>query len=290
MFPEIWCVAIRKNENDGESILNGTEKPFIVLPNTKSMWCADPFLFEKEGRLYVFFEVLDYMKRKGLLGYREVTESGFGDIKVIYEGDSHLSFPFIYEENGTVYIIPESFHSSKLFRLKCTEFPDSWEIDKTFTEDKLVDTVMLERNGTRYYISQRVEEADVFNRVDLFYEENGELKECAANPVKLDLADSRGAGKVFEHNGELIRPSQDCSASYGSALYFNRITRLDKNGYEETPVKTVFVHDINTDVKREFCGIHTYNRLGNYEVIDLKLPAKFNLRNSVGAFIKLFKR
>ena len=36
-----------------------------------------------------------------------------------------------------------------------------------------------------------------------------------------DVRLARGAGSVFEKAGRLIRPSQDCSVSYGFALILN---------------------------------------------------------------------
>ena len=289
MFPETWCVAYRKIENDKECLLYNKEKPFTVLPNTKSLWCADPFLFEKDGALYIFFEVLDYIKRKGLIGYRQLTDSGFGEITVIYEGDNHLSFPFIYEEDDNVYIIPESAHDNCLFRLKCTDFPDKWEYDKTLIEEKLVDTVLYNEDGTNIYITERVVTEGVFDRLDIFVDNEGVIKEFASNPVKTEAANARGAGCLFRCDGDLIRPSQDCSSSYGGKLNFNKIITLSESEFQEECIATVSAEEIKTDSDRTFCGIHTYNRLGNYEVIDLKLPARFSMRNTVGAVFKLFK-
>lgn len=288
MYPETWCVAYRKISGDGDCLLNDTNSPFTVLPNTEKLWCADPFLYEKDSRLYVFFEALDFMKRKGLLGYREITEGNVGDINVFFEGESHLSFPFIYEENGKLFIIPESSHTGKLFRLKCTDFPAKWEYDCDLLSERLVDSVILDTDNRRYLISQRVDDSNTYDRMDLFYFEKGKFCECN-NPVKRDLSNARSAGKIFSYNGQLIRPSQDCSEAYGGKLNFNRILSVGFDGVEEEIIKTVTAEDIKTDTDTEFCGIHTYNRLGNYEVIDLKLPSKFSIRNSAGAALKLFR-
>ncbi len=289
MFPETWCVAYRKIENDKECLLYNKDKPFTVLPNTKSLWCADPFLFEKDGVLCIFFEALDYIKRKGLLGYRELTDDGYGDIHIIYKGDNHLSFPFVYEKDDTVYIIPESYHDNRLFRIKCTEFPDKWEYDKTLIEGKLVDTVLYSKDGTDFYITEKVVTEGVFNRLDIFAEKDGVIKEHTSNPVKTDDSNARGAGCLFRCEGDLIRPSQDCSSSYGEKLNFNKIITLSESEFCEEFIATVTAEEIKTYSSQSFCGIHTYNRLGNYEVIDLKLPARFSMRNTVGAVLKLLK-
>ena len=49
----------------------------------------------------------------------------------------------------------------------------------------------------------------------------------ALNPVRIDARNSRPAGAVFEVDGRLMRPVQDCSAVYGGALRFMEIVCLD---------------------------------------------------------------
>ena len=94
-----WCCAVRFNKNN-DSIMTDLGTPFVVLPNSKRYWCADPFLFQKDDHYFVFFEAYDRLKRKGVLGYRQITEHTVGDIHIICESTSHLSYPFIYEADG----------------------------------------------------------------------------------------------------------------------------------------------------------------------------------------------
>lgn len=285
-----WTSAVRFNENGSTSILTDKTTPFTIVPNSKRYWTADPFLFEKDGTLYLFFEAFDIFKRKGLLGYRTIENGSFGEIKIFYEHSSHLSFPFIYEENGTVYIIPESAKSGELFRLKCTHFPDQWEKERVLLEDAVVDTVRYVSDGTEYFISERVIEQNVFNRVDLYRMENGSLVPSEQNPVKLDASNARGAGAVTTINGRRVRPSQDCGTSYGERLNLNELVSISKDGFEERLLDTFTYRDIPLQKNIKIDGIHTYNRFGNVEVIDLRIPGKFNLRYTLGFINKIIEK
>lgn len=286
-----WCSAVRFNQDGGTSILNDTETEFTVIKDSYRYWTADPFLAEENGKYYLFFEAYDRLKRKGVLGYREITEHSAGKIKTIYECDFHLSYPFIFKENGTYYIVPESKASGELFRLKCEHFPDKWVKEKVIAKVGVVDTTIVNHNGVDYYVSQRVMQAGRFDRFDLFYLENGRLCECKNNPLKIDAETARGAGKFFEYGAKLIRPSQNCGAQYGDKLNFNEVTEISKDSYSEKLLKTISVNDIKLNIKNDFTGIHTYNRLGNVEVIDLKIGANFNIFNIIGAVWKrLFRR
>ena len=281
-----WCCAVRFNQDGGTSILNDTETEFTVIKDSYRYWTADPFLAEENGKYYLFFEAYDRLKRKGVLGYREITENSAGKIKIIYECGSHLSYPFIFKENGTYYIVPESKASGELFRLKCEHFPDKWVKEKVIAKVGVVDTTIVNHNGVDYYVSQRVMQAGRFDRFDLFYIENGRLCE-----FKIDAETARGAGKFFEYGAKLIRPSQNCGAQYGDKLNFNEVTEISKDSYSEKLLKTISVNDIKLNIKNDFTGIHTYNRLGNVEVIDLKIGANFNIFNIIGAVWKrLFRR
>lgn len=288
LFPGGWCCAVRFNKDSDTCIMNNAEDEFTVLSDSGRYWTADPFLAKKDGKYYLFFEMFDRFRRKGVLGFREISETNIGDLNVIYESDTHLSYPFIFEKDGVFYIIPESNKSGELFILKCTDFPSKWEKEKVLAKESLADTTPFSYNGVDYYISERVDGTNHFNRIDLFYEENGEFKECRNNPVKLDAGTARCAGKIFEYNGSYIRPSQDCGVSYGEKLNFNRVVGISKENYEEELITTISHKDIRLDKKDDFIGIHTYNRMDNVEVIDLKTNQKFNLFNIVGIVYKLF--
>lgn len=288
--PETWCCAIRFNDNENNCILNDRGTPFTVIEDSKRYWTADPFLIEKDEKFYLFFEAFDRLQKKGLLGYREISENKFGDINIIYESKTHLSFPFIYEENGVYYIIPESSKEHELYRLKCTLFPNKWEKETILINDDLVDTVLFKNDGINYYISERVDSKNYFDRVDIYTERDGVITACSNNPVKNDIDNARGAGKIFEFEGKLIRPAQSCGNSYGEKINFNQILKLSKNEFEEKLIYDISVDELKFNVANDFTGIHTYNKLDNVEVIDLKLPRKFSLYNFIGAFVKLLKK
>ena len=280
-----WCCAIRFNSKSS-NIIDDTDAKFTVIKDSYRYWTADPFLFKKEEKYYLFFEMFDRLKRKGLLGCREISENGFGKMRIIYECRNHLSYPYIFEYDDDIFIIPECEQSGELFLLKCVKFPTEWKKEKVLINQRLVDTTPITFEGVNYFISEIVDDKKVFDRVDLFYEENGSFFECKSNPAKVDLNSARCAGKVFKYNSSLVRPSQDCSRFYGEKLNFNRITKISKDEYREEIIKSVSVNDIKTDGNNNFIGIHTYNRIDNIEVIDLMISDNFNVLNIIGALLK----
>lgn len=286
-----WCCAIRFNENEKVNLIDeNSEIPFVVLKNSYRYWCADPFLYKKDNKYYVFFEMFDRLKRKGLLGYREVSKNGVGKIKKIFEYKCHLSYPYIYDDNGTTYIMPESGDASELFLLKCVSFPDKWVKEKVIYNEPVVDTTLFSIDGEKYYITQHLEEQKDFDRLDLLYEHDGKLFASKKNPMKRDSKTARGAGKVFRLNDDYIRPSQDCSEDYGKFLNFNKIISISKDSYSEQLIKKISIDEINIRDTGKFVGIHTYNKLDNVEVIDIKTADNFNVLNLIGGLIKRLRK
>jgi hypothetical protein len=100
----------------------------------------------------------------------------------------------------------------------------------------------------------------------LFYSESldGSWHFHPANPISTDVRNNRGAGRVFAANNRLIRPSQNCCPVYGSSFSLNEITELSKTQYKERSCKTVTSWDT-------LAGVHTYNFVGNIELIDGKI-------------------
>ena len=71
-------------------------------------------------------------------------------------------------------------------------------------------------------------------------------------------------GRPFrDESGDLIRPSQDCSGFYGSAVVFNRVEELSETEYRETAVGR-----LEPSWRRSNLGTHTYTRSDTWEAVD----------------------
>ena len=281
-----WCCAVRFN-TDEQTVFNDLKTPFTVLKNSRRYWCADPFLYLRGGQYYLFFEAYDRLKRKGVLGYRTVSKTGCGKIHIFYESTGHLSYPFLFEKNGELYIMPESSAEKELFLLRCVSFPDQWKKERVLLQEPLADTTRLVLPSGTFYLSEQVDDTRVFDRLDLYYEDpDGALHPCASNPVKRDLTTARCAGACFQQDGRWIRPSQDCGETYGGKLNFNEILSVSDIGYREQNRNTLRPEDVRTNLHTSFIGIHTYNRVNGAETVDLKIPNRFVLMNVIGAVFK----
>lgn len=280
LIKEEWNIAIRKREDKFLWEKGGESKRFTVLPNTIRYWAADPFIIPDGEKDYLFFEMFDRLKSKGLIGYREINGSKIGKMKIAYEAEHHLSFPYIFEYKNEYYIMPESSEGKELFVLKATHFPDKWEKIESWMQGKrFVDSVLLSHEGENYLLTQDLKSGYSSEKISIFIRKGKEWVPHKQSPVVKSLANARLAGKTFFERNQLIRVAQDCQDGYGTKLHFNNILKLSKDEYEEEMFRTISVEDIIVDSKERFCGIHTYNSDDCYEVIDLKNPDRIRIGN-----------
>ena len=93
------------------------EKKFTWLPiNNNYQFFADPFVFKlNSGEYAVLYEELDYNKQYGYIS--QFTLNNKNEViskKIQLDTKSHLSYPFIFSENGNMYVFPESSAAGKL--------------------------------------------------------------------------------------------------------------------------------------------------------------------------------
>jgi hypothetical protein len=276
-----WFVAWRKNR---EKFVSQAEtfhpEGFTAIPAPEGHFYADPFVLENQGRNFIFFEDYLYRERKGVISVLEIDENGqTGETHCVLERPYHLSYPFVFEHEGEIYMIPETFdaHQIELYRASC--FPDCWEMVAVLKEDvHAVDTTLWVENGIFYFFTNVATKGTTPN--DLLYlfcaeSLTGEWYPHPANPLNADVRRSRGAGKLFKRYGKLIRPAQDCSVRYGYACQLNEVKVLSTEEYLEAPL-----YRIEPNWSPGLIGTHTINSNDRVEVIDGQIyKRKFSSRD-----------
>ncbi len=273
MTDEHWTVAYRKRIGEA-TLIDDTERVFTAIPNTRRYWFADPFVFTKDGKSYIFAEMYDKILFKGTVGYCELTDSGPGEWKKIITEPHHLSYPFIFEHADQIYMIPESYVANEISLYKAVGFPDKWVKVKALVSDYCAVDSTVFKYGDRSYM------LTMSNSVLKLFEFDTSTEIPSASDISVSINDpeqNRPAGKTFRLGDRLIRPAQDCSNGYGYALNFYSILSVSQNEYKEEPIAKIYPSQIRSTVSFKPEGIHTYSIDENYEVIDLKTYKKVKL-------------
>jgi len=261
-----WILGVKTTSN--HLPLNLREFRWIDSP--RGHFYADPFVIEHDGKPWVFFEDLPYATDKGIIVCAEINRDGtLSQTIPVLETPYHLSYPCIFRDGGELYMVPESVADNTVQLYRCKRFPDSWELVEVLLHAPAVDTTVWIENGLYWFFVTLQELRGGGLQLWLFYSHSltGELVRHPRNPVSTDIRFSRGAGAIFRENGKLIRPSQDCSGSYGRLMVFNEIEVLNEREYSERPGVVV-----DTRTAPHMIGTHSYARVGDVVVIDGCIP------------------
>jgi hypothetical protein len=240
-----------------------------IIPPKDRFW-ADPHIIYKDNRYYVFIEEFIFKKNKAYISVMTIDEKGnFNKPQKVLERTYHLSYPFVFEWNNEYYMIPETASNRTIEVYKCVEFPNKWEFHSNLIDNiHAVDTTLFYYQQ-KWWIFTNIKEnegASSHDELFLFYS-NSPLSNNwyphLRNPIVSDIRNARSAGKIFKYNGNIYRPSQNCSKSYGYGFKINQIIVLNENEYEEKEVSS-----IEPGWDKNIKGVHTFNNSNRLTVID----------------------
>ena len=268
-----WIIVFYHNKNNSDPY---SLKNYKRLVPPKDRFWADPLLIKNNNKYYVFIEELIFKNKLGHLSVMEIDKEGNYSVpKKILEKKYHLSYPFVFKENDTFYMIPETSGNNDIQLYKCTEFPLKWELEKILMKNVIaVDTTIHKINDTYWMFTNIKKQKGASKHVELFLFSSKNLitdkwKEHPLNPIINDVKKARPAGSLFISNNKLFRPSQNCSNYYGYGLNMSVITQLSQTRYEEKTVHSI-IPNWDIDVN----STHTFNSIDNLFIADIKIKRK----------------
>lgn len=226
-------------------------------PNGVS-FIADPFLLPR-GKI-----ICEATKKNSVSGFLitlDKTRSNLVDTSIL--GPSkHLSFPFVIENQGEVFILPEMAEHGSQTICKIDESDKIVRSQKLLglENEKLVDPVLLFKDHIWWlFAGKSGSEADqlfLWSSTELL----GPYSPHCMNPIVIDPSRARNAGAFVEKNGNLFRVGQDNCRNYGDGITVCQVLQLDKNAYQESPVTRLRIAG--------FSGPHTYSTSGGNTLVD----------------------
>jgi len=238
--------------------------------NSTDHYNADPFILRaNDGNLNILFEDLKLDDQYGKI-FLLTIDNKFKIInkKLLIDTESHLSYPFIFKENGRIFIFPEASRSGKLVCYEYNLINQSMIPIKDIINLPLLDSTILKYHN-KYWLFGTLNGDYPHSRLCIFYSDNllGPYQAHPQNPVSNALNGSRPGGNFIEVDGAIFRPSQNCQGSYGESLTINKIIRLDEFIFEEEPYMSITIDSRNLQ-KHRIHTIHTINFLDDIIVVD----------------------
>jgi len=260
----VWSVGVA--DVPIESFLDGEPAIFAWMAEQgRGRYLADPFGYEHDGELVLLVEDYRYDIHRGVISAIDVNGRS-AKARTVLDPGVHASYPYLFEHDGNVYCVPETYQANEVRLYRADPFPERWELVTTLVSGlAALDPTVLQHDGRWWLFC--TDHADGPNtKLHVWHadELEGPWQPHALNPVKTDVRSARPAGTPFTHDAGLYRPAQDGSSSYGGGVAINRIDELTPTTFRETVVATV--RPPATGRYRD--GIHTLSAVGDRTVAD----------------------
>lgn len=235
---------------------------------------ADSFLYVKDEELYLFYEqqhwddpgCIAMIRTKGLKTWTEP--------QIVLREPFHLSFPYVFEDNGSIYMIPESQENDSIRLYRANSDLTSFAFVRTLLKQEKKNGIHFNYNdshiykkGGRYYLFTSYQKDWMYYQ-ELYMTDDllkGEFQKHPCSPICVDNEYGRNAGSLIDFDGKLLRVTQDCHHDYGDNISLMEVLALDDKIYEERlyrrnvfPKNSIFVdggHQLNIN---RFHGLYVY--------------------------------
>jgi hypothetical protein len=283
MGQSIFNRFFKKNEDFGIAVYESDHFSFdhiqdlhlIYTRDIDSIWLkwkpmltqADPFLFVKNDTLYLFFERVYAGKREwGRIAMTKTTDLVHWTKPVdVLSLSYHLSFPFVFEDSGEVYMIPESNEADAVCLYRANDNLTQFTFVRNLVEQprtkdicfNFCDSHILKKDGI-YYLFTSVSYRWKYS-LELYYTDdllNGKFQKHPQSPICQDNEYGRCGGSIIHLDDNYYRISQDCHTRYGENVSVIKICDISEDNYHEE----LYRHNVfSTGGKLYRDGVHQLN-------------------------------
>lgn len=263
---QVWAVSFTNTDVKNLAMRKGIE-----IRNPSKAFLADPFIVERNGTTVCFVEEFSYSSGRGFISAIELNKRNYKYLGSVIEEPFHMSFPFVFDYEGELYMCPETHLNGDIRLYKCVEFPMSWAYHKSIMRNVSgADPVIFFDNNV-WWLFVNIDHSggsDHSSDLSAFYSDNpvdGTWIPHANNPVKIDSYGARNGG-FFRKDGYLYRVGQNQGFNcYGKSFTFFRIEKLTPDSFKEVEVSVV-----GPDFYPNLTGTHHLSTTGEYTVYDYK--------------------
>ncbi len=267
---DIWQVGIVHAPI--AQFLEPSPRPVTWLPTQRDFcFLADPFGVWRDDHLHVFAEFYDYRDKHGVIRHytydRNFTLRAEG---LALSAPHHLSYPYLIEDGGEVFMLPEAFRSGKLTLYRARDFPRGWEKVCDLLDVPAIDASVV-KSGDNWWMFYALPGPDQRDCRQLHAawapKLTGPWTPHPMNPLRELRESSRPGGTPFAVGQHLYLPAQDCSHTYGGAVRMLRVDALTPTTWACTPQNLIEAKSFS---ETHMDGLHTVAACGNVTLIDVK--------------------
>jgi hypothetical protein len=263
LYPEIAWNVYFKNTEIGSAALNN----FVRVRNPRGRWFADPFLHAHLDTTYLFVEDYDVKSRKGSISVLRLAKDKYEYLGKALEEEFHLSYPFIFDYKGSIYMIPETKEDESIRLYKAVEFPLKWEFEKYLIKNiKSVDTTIIKIDEVYWMFTNQEIANNTRNTCLFLYKSSSPISsewiEHKNNPV--EFKNGARNGGLITLPGKTVRVGQKFGyTEYGRSISMYQPNLISLENYREE-----LIHEYEPKFDKDIGGVHHINNTEDYVTFD----------------------
>jgi hypothetical protein len=205
------------------------------LTDVKADFVADPFMIWRGDVWYLFFEAFRKSHRLGEIGLAVSADATNWEYQqIVLREPFHLSYPYVFEWEGSFYMLPEALGAGELRLYKSHDFPRDWRVCHSLLPGRHADPSIFRHEDGWWIFTCDTPFDHQSLRLYSAPELEGPWEEHPESPViEHDARIARPAGRVVALADRVIRFAQDCSKQYGHQVWAFEITHLSPGCYRE---------------------------------------------------------
>lgn len=251
------------------------KKPFYkstLIKNPKNRFLADPFIFKHLNKYFCFVEDYFYDKKKGKISCIEiVNQKNYIFHDVVLEENFHLSYPFIFQNDDQIYMMPETSENKDIRLYRAIEFPFKWEFSHKLIDNiDAADSIIFKENNFWYLLTSVNSAATTqpdHSELNIFYSDDLNSDKWLPhknNPIYFDSKKGRNGG-YFTKDGKHFRVNQVFQNNfYGHSFEINEILNISNDDYIEKKLTRV-----SPDIHSSELATHHFNYENGVIVFDV---------------------
>lgn len=260
-----WGIAYQFAESWNMASLRNSKR----IKNPPNRFLADPFIWYKGDSHYCFVEDFNFKNKLGCISVYKITKDGHKELGVALKEPFHLSYPFLFESDGELYMCPGTQQSKDIRLYKCIDFPLNWEFEKILINDvSATDTNIFYQDGKWRLLTNicssdlgdHNSELHIFSSNDLLSDNWDPHPE---NPVIFDPLLARNGGLLFDKDNVFRVFQRHGWNFYGEEFGVSKITELTDYSYNE---EIQFITEPN--FFKGIKGTHTFSYKNGLIAID----------------------
>lgn len=262
----LWNIGFIE-EGLKDTLTNRKLKIHWVKKRFKDRWFADPFILDvTNSEIIILAEEYCYDICRGRIARLVIDRKSYEEksFEIILELPTHLSFPFIIRQNAKVYLLPENSASGCSIIYEYDDITRNLKPLHYLAEEPFADATVFEMEGKTYLCTTMLPDTNSKSiKIYSFDKEALKVIDKIAT-VEFSIVCGRNAGEVFELDGHLYRPAQDCTLRYGHGVILQKIILKDGKWKFD---------DVNSYYPNSFKynqGVHTFNHYKGLTVIDAR--------------------